>query len=77
MLMALGMPGILEILIIVLLLGGMTVAVLAVVAIMASSKSRSGVSANADLSPCPDCGRGLSPLAVTCPNCGRPVKPKA
>lgn len=29
---------------------------------------------NANLRPCPDCGRGLSPLAKTCPHCGRPLE---
>jgi hypothetical protein len=27
-----------------------------------------------NLRPCPDCGRGLSPLAKTCPHCGRPLE---
>jgi hypothetical protein len=27
-----------------------------------------------NLQPCPDCGRGLSPLAKMCPHCGRPLE---
>jgi predicted amidophosphoribosyltransferase len=26
------------------------------------------------LTPCPDCGRGVSQLAVACPQCGRPLR---
>jgi uncharacterized protein YneF (UPF0154 family) len=30
-----------------------------------------------NLTPCPDCGRMLSPLAPACPQCGRPTKPES
>lgn len=29
---------------------------------------------NPNLTPCPDCGKYISRLAVACPNCGRPLK---
>jgi len=32
-------------------------------------------SGDANLTPCPDCGRMVSRLAVACPQCGRPLTP--
>lgn len=52
----------------VLVLG--TVAAVIVIRNNAGKTSPTG----ARLAPCPDCGRPLSPLAVTCPQCGRPLR---
>ncbi len=56
-------------LIIILVVVGCPVAVAAGTLILLLSKRPP-----TDLHPCPDCGRGLSPLAKTCPHCGRPLE---
>jgi hypothetical protein len=48
----------------------LAVAVVAAVLLIAFSRSRT----RGNLTPCPDCGRRLSPSAETCPQCGRPMK---
>lgn len=53
-----------------LMLGG----VVAVVIILVNSQSRSSTPSNPNLTPCPDCGRFVSRLAISCPQCGRPLK---
>lgn len=54
-----------------LMLGG----VVAVVMILVNSQSRSSTPSNPNLTPCPDCGRFVSRLAISCPQCGRPLSP--
>ncbi len=44
-----------------------------VVLVLLATRQRAAPSGT-NLVPCPDCGRGLSPLATNCPNCGRPLK---
>jgi hypothetical protein len=75
------MPGHLELLVvgaILLLLIGIPLlaAALVIVLVLRSSRGASQGHAAANLIPCPDCGRGLSPLAESCPGCGRPVNRK-
>ena len=52
-------------------LGGPVVAVVIIVILMRRNTSRP----DADLLPCPDCGRMVSRQAASCPQCGRPLRP--
>ena len=67
-----GVPGILELLIIFAILGAMVGAVVLVVffAVRRPGNTQSG---NPHLQPCPDCGAAISNRAQTCPRCGAPV----
>jgi hypothetical protein len=53
------------------------VPVLIVLLCVSSNRRNSGIHDfnNPNLTPCPDCGKYVSRLAVSCPNCGRPLKP--
>jgi hypothetical protein len=42
--------------------------------IVIRNNSRRNSPSGTRLAPCPDCGRPLSPLAITCPQCGRPLR---
>jgi predicted amidophosphoribosyltransferase len=66
------MPGILELLIILGILGLLVGGVVVVIVVVLAASKRQGGSANPNLFPCPDCGRHVSRLAASCPNCGRP-----
>lgn len=64
-------------LIIVLVIGivmVVPVVIAAVVIFTAFSRNRQRQTGNADLAPCPDCGRMVSRLAPACPGCGRPLQ---
>jgi predicted amidophosphoribosyltransferase len=54
------------------MLGGLVGGIILIVHLIRNSGA-SHSPAGASLSPCPDCGRPLSPLATTCPQCGRPL----
>ena len=73
-----GMPGPMEIIILVGMLGAVVVAVVVAVSLSAASKKQPGThqSGNSNLFPCPDCGRLISVRAATCPHCGGPVTTK-
>lgn len=66
-------PGILEILIILGILGAVAVGVILVI-VSATRRTGGAPSDNPNLRPCPDCGRSVSIRATTCPHCGGPVK---
>jgi len=70
------MPGPLELIIILGVLGLLVVVVVVVIAVSVSTKRRSDFpsGSNPNLAPCPDCGRLISIRATTCPHCGGPVK---
>ena len=51
------------------MIGGLAVAVVIIVVMLRKNSPR----LNANLSPCPGCGRAISRLAVACPQCGRPT----
>jgi|GEM_PF-2276879 len=70
------MPGILELVIILGILGLLAASVVSVIVIVVVASKRQGGSAKPNLYPCPDCGRYVSRLAVSCPNCGRPLASK-
>jgi hypothetical protein len=65
--------GILELLIVLVLLGGLVGAAVFVVVVF-SQRSGSSQANNPNLQPCPDCGRLISVRAATCPGCGSPIK---
>ena len=66
-------PGILEILIILGILGAIVVGV--VLLLVTVGRRPGGVdTGNPNLRPCPDCGRLISVRATMCPHCGAPVK---
>lgn len=67
-----GMPGPLELIIIVAVLAAIVAAV--VIAVRAGSGGARPMD-NPNLYPCPDCGRMVSRQAPTCPQCGRPLSP--
>jgi hypothetical protein len=66
-------PGILEILIILGILGAIAVGVVLLVAAVVR-RPGGGEPGNPNLRPCPDCGRLISVRATMCPHCGAPVK---
>ena len=73
-----GMPGPLELIIVLGILGAVVTAV-AVAVVLAVSSRRGTARPPADapnLAPCPDCGRAISMRATTCPHCGGPVTTK-
>ena len=68
-------------LVIVLIVGGSFLAGIALVVFLLcqsacrkNSGTRDGDANNPNLTPCPDCRKYVSRLAVNCPNCGRPLK---
>ena len=63
-------PWIVIIVLALLVLVVFAIAVVAALVLIQFTRPR----ARGNLAPCPDCGRPLSPSAVTCPNCGRPMK---
>ncbi len=44
-----------------------------IAAVVATERARKAPPKELMLSPCPDCGRFVSPKATTCPQCGRPL----
>ena len=48
--------------------------VVGVVLVVVMTNSKRTSPQNANLIPCPDCGRQVSPAAASCPHCGRPFK---
>jgi len=64
-----GMPGFLE-LIIVLMCFAVFAGIVILVVVLTTQK----VTKNPDLYPCPDCGRPVSVHAESCPQCGCPLK---
>jgi hypothetical protein len=67
-----GLPGVLELLILLVMCGGPVIVGLILVYFLAIRPQQ----AKADLIPCPDCGHRVSPRAESCPNCGGPLKPQ-
>jgi hypothetical protein len=51
----------------------MAAGVVVLVVLMQKKNPASSASTGVVLTPCPDCGRKLSPQATTCPQCGRPL----
>ena len=76
---SIGMPGPLEMLIIGAVCLGIPLVAVAIVLFALAQSKRAGQSGaqNANLAPCPDCGRLVSRLAPNCPQCGRPLTPQA
>ena len=70
--LALFVPGILELLIIAFMLGIPLIVVFIVLAIQ--RRTGTDQSKNPNLRPCPDCGHYISLRANICPQCGGPVK---
>ena len=68
-----GVPGPMEIIIILAVVGVIVGIVL--VAVRAGSRSGPGPTYNPNLYPCPDCGRMVSRQAPNCPKCGKPLLP--
>jgi hypothetical protein len=58
-------------LIVLFVLAGAAVGI--VLLVMLVARGSAPLSMNPNLTPCPDCGRGISKLAQTCPHCGRPL----
>jgi predicted amidophosphoribosyltransferase len=66
--LAMLMPGPIEMIIVLCL----PIAVLVVVLLVTQKGNRKDAN-NPNLEPCPDCGRLVSLSATTCPQCGRPL----
>lgn len=59
----------------IIVLGMVAVLVTIVVIVIATTRRVNPPSSgNANLAPCPDCGRMISLRATTCPHCGGPVQ---
>ncbi len=71
----LGIPSVLEFLILAMVVG--VVAVIAVAAVVSSTGRKNRPVEGGKLAPCPDCHGAISQRAQTCPHCGAPVKPTA
>jgi hypothetical protein len=65
-----GMPGPLELLILLFVCGGPVIAALVLVYFLVLRPQKP----QGNLVPCPDCGHYVSPAAKTCPNCGAPLE---
>jgi hypothetical protein len=67
-----GLPGVMEVLILLALCGLVVVPVVLVVffVVRRSGDSQGG---NPNLRPCPDCGAPISLRATACPRCGAPL----
>jgi hypothetical protein len=64
-----GMPGPIELLILLFMCGVPVIAALLLVYFLAIRPQRG----KGELIPCPDCGHEVSPRAESCPNCGAPL----
>jgi hypothetical protein len=69
--LALGMPGIPELIIIGFFL--LVVVAIIVAVILAVRIGRKPTGQNPNLGTCPDCGNAISIHAKSCPKCGRPM----
>lgn len=71
--MAIGLPGALEILVILVMIACPIVIVVTVLAVTTARRKQAPPSPNLVL--CPDCGQNVSTSAAACPHCGRPMVP--
>lgn len=69
--LAFGMPGLIELIIIGIVVA---VPVAIVISLVVIQRGRKTSRTNPKLTPCPDCGRFVSLRAETCPQCGCPLQ---
>ena len=77
--MGFGMPGPMEMIIILGVLGVFALGVVVIVLVLAMSSTRRKRRdpPNPSLVNCPQCNHAISPAANTCPSCGHPLKPNS